>query len=82
MVSDEWSPSNSPVLVLSCVPDSSSTRLSCINVVRNLELKQLSRPWQVCVNVVCVKLIEWNVSGRVNHTDLSHDDANDSPTKI
>lgn len=47
MVNDEWSPSDNPVLVLSCVPDSNSTRLGCINVVRNLELQKLSRPWQV-----------------------------------
>jgi len=57
MVNDEWSPPDNPVLVLSCIPTSDSMRLSCINVVRNLALQKLTRPWQVCVKIVCVKFI-------------------------
>jgi len=49
MLNDEWSPRDNPVVVLSCVPDNHSSRLSCIDIVRNLELHKLTRPWQVCI---------------------------------
>ena len=48
MVNEIWAAPDVPVMVLSCVKDSSHSRLSCIDVVRCLNLSQLSRSWQVC----------------------------------
>lgn len=47
MVNDAWAPTNIPVVILSCVTEESKTRISCIDVVSQLKLHKLNRPWQV-----------------------------------
>jgi len=72
MVSDEWSSTVNPVLVLSCVPDSDSSRLSCMDVVRSLQLQKLTRPWQVCTKFLSgdVDSFERFSSARITHYKL------------
>lgn len=48
MVNELWAQNGAPVLVLSCVPEADEGRpLSCMNVVQELQLQKLNRPWQV-----------------------------------
>ncbi|KAL4236608.1 common myeloid progenitor cell proliferation [Mactra antiquata] len=47
MVSERWSSTHVPVLVLSVVPEASTSRIPCCEIVTRLNLSQLSRPWQV-----------------------------------
>lgn len=47
MVSERWSATYVPVLVLAAAKRSDTPRLSCFEVVERLKLSQLSRPWQV-----------------------------------
>ncbi|OWF40842.1 F-box only protein 4-like [Mizuhopecten yessoensis] len=47
MVNERWSATHVPVLVLSCVKDSSATRIPSIKVVETLGMSNMNRPWQV-----------------------------------
>lgn len=47
MVSERWSATYVPVLILSAVQQPSVQRLSCFEVIERLQLSQLNRPWQV-----------------------------------
>lgn len=47
MLKERWSDTHIPLLVMSCIPNSLSLRLPCINVVEALHLGNLNRPWQV-----------------------------------
>lgn len=47
MVSERWSATYVPVLVVSLTTTASASRLPCCEVVRRLQLSQFNRPWQV-----------------------------------
>lgn len=47
MVSERWSATHVPVLVLSATQTPDTPRLSCFEIVERLQLSQLNRPWQV-----------------------------------
>ncbi|XP_052777320.1 F-box only protein 4-like [Mya arenaria] len=47
MLSERWSATHVPVLVLATTLEATTPRLSCFEVVERLKLSQLSRPWQV-----------------------------------
>lgn len=47
MVSERWSATHVPVLVLSTIPQSGAGRIPCCEVVERLKLVALNRPWQV-----------------------------------
>ena len=47
MVSERWSATHVPVLILSAVQTQETSRVSCFEVVERLQLSQLNRPWQV-----------------------------------
>ncbi|XP_060078195.1 F-box only protein 4-like [Ylistrum balloti] len=47
MVNERWSATHVPVLVLSCVKDSNTSRIPCIKVVEKLGMSNMTRPWQV-----------------------------------
>ncbi|KAK3592045.1 hypothetical protein CHS0354_019300 [Potamilus streckersoni] len=47
MISERWSSTHVPVLVLSCVREEKDPRIPCIQVVEQLKLTQLNKPWQV-----------------------------------
>ncbi|XP_053390204.1 F-box only protein 4-like [Mercenaria mercenaria] len=47
MVSERWSATHVPVLVLSTIVQAGTARLPCCDVVERLKLADLNRPWQV-----------------------------------
>lgn len=47
VVNERWSATNVPVLVLSCVQDSSVDRVPSVSVCQQLSISTMNRPWQV-----------------------------------
>lgn len=47
MVNERWSATHVPVLVLSCVRNSTAPRIPCIKIVEKLAMSNMNRPWQV-----------------------------------
>ncbi|XP_013392753.1 F-box only protein 4 [Lingula anatina] len=47
MVNERWSSPDIPVVILSCVKNTTIPRQPCIDVVNQLDLGRLSKPWQV-----------------------------------
>ncbi|XP_060582950.1 F-box only protein 4-like [Ruditapes philippinarum] len=47
MVSERWSATHVPVLVLSTIVQAGTPRLPCCDIVERLKLADLNRPWQV-----------------------------------
>ena len=39
-----------PVLIVSCTPAGVNTKHSCIDIIQQLRLEQLGKPWQVCTH--------------------------------
>ncbi|CAH1773448.1 unnamed protein product [Owenia fusiformis] len=47
LVNERWAAPSIPVLVLSCIQETSTQRVPCIDVVTALNMTKLNRPWQV-----------------------------------
>jgi hypothetical protein len=51
MIDDQWTQSANPVVILSCIPNSESSRFSSMEIIRTLRLTQVTRPWQVSIEL-------------------------------
>ena len=62
MLKERWSDTHIPLLVMSCIPNSHSPRIPCVDVVEALQLGKLNRPWQVKTSCIGLQIDQSSMS--------------------